>query len=434
MNRRSLHLLPGRWLSGPLPPPSPLKPQEAGQRRQRWFRALRLILGMGLLGLAVGLGWQRLTRVTSRVGYVNAEVITVHAPITGTLRLEPLQPGMSLPQGAVIGVITNERNAQLEIELQHLRSRLRLAEQQYRSLGRRLAQRQQTYALLTQKSRQQSALDVEFFQAALERSRSELRAAQAQLAFAQQELERVTALAREGAIPQQRVDQARTELRLAQEQVANRQADVQRQWASLQAIKKGLQLDSARTFSFPAIRLLDLSQEITDLEQEQRQLETTLHNLRQEIRKTERQLQLVRSATLRSPAATVVWSVGLRTGELGTHVEAGTPLLQLLNCEQVWVSALVAERANHRLFLGQRAIIRFLDGTHWVLPGWVRAIRGGPGQVTVGVDVAVPPPELVRNELEVQVELTDPWRLQERTGRFCGVGQRVEVEFLTEGA
>ncbi|MEN9276365.1 MAG: HlyD family efflux transporter periplasmic adaptor subunit [Gloeomargarita sp. GMQP_bins_5] len=415
-------------ISGPLPPP--LQPQDKAPGRQLWVRAGRALVGLMLLGVAVWWGWRRLTRVFSRVAYINGEVITIYAPIEGTLRLEPLQPGQMLSQGAVLGRITNERNAQLEIDLQRLRGRQRLTQEQLQSVNRQLAQRRQTYELLRQKSWQQTALDVAFFRAALDRSRSELRAAQAQLALAQKELERAMALAQEGAVPQQQVDQARTQARLAQETVRERQAELERQRLNLQAAQAGLQLDSARTFSFPAIRLLDLTKEITDLEQEKQQLQTTLVTLAQDIRKAEQQLRLVQATVLRSPGETVVWSVPLRTGELGTHVGAGTPLLQLLNCEQVWVSALVAERTNHRLHLGQRAVVRFLDGTQRVLPGRVRAIRGGTGQVTVGTDVAVPPPELVRHELEVQVQLQAPPQVWSRRGDFCGVGQRVEVEFL----
>ncbi|MCS7226706.1 MAG: hypothetical protein NZ821_06930, partial [Gloeomargarita sp. SKYB31] len=254
--------------SGPLPPPPPPQLRDKVRRRQQWVRGVRLLVGVGLLSIAIGWGWRRLTRVISRVAYVNGEVITVYAPITGTLRLEPLLPGKALPQGAVLGQIVNERNAQLEIDLQHLRGRQRLMQQQLQSINLRLAQRKQTYNFLQRKSRQQSTLDVAFFRSALERSRSDLRAAQAQLALAQQELERVMVLAREGAVPQQQVDQAQTAVRLAQEAVVNHQAEVERQRINLQAIQSGLQLEAARTFSFPAIRLLDLEKDIIDLEQE----------------------------------------------------------------------------------------------------------------------------------------------------------------------
>jgi hypothetical protein len=49
--------------------------------------------------------------------------------------------------------------------------------------------------------------------------------------------------------------------------------------------------------------------------------------------------------------------------------------------------------------------------------------------MTAGSDVAVPPDELVRNELEVQVTLDDHGE-ELSDGRFCSVGQSVEVVFF----
>jgi len=83
---------------------------------------------------------------------------------------------------------------------------------------------------------------------------------------------------------------------------------------------------------------------------------------------------------------------------------------------------------NRKLRLGQPAEVRLLDGSNRIYRGWVRSIRGGVGRVTAGADVAVPPDELVRNELEVQVTLDDRGEAL-AGGRFCSVGQSVEVIF-----
>lgn len=281
---------------------------------------------------------------------------------------------------------------------------------------------------LTEKANSQATLDIEFFRANLNRARSELSQAQANLNLARKEAERFTRLAQEGAVPQQRADQAIAELRTAEALVRSRKAEVDRSISALNATQQGLQLDSARTFSFPEIRLLDLQREITDLTQEKREIEVSILVLEKELRNAQQQLNLQREAKLKSPIKAVVWSVNLRTGKLGVPIGAGTPIMQLLDCQEVWATALVAEQENRRLRLGQPAEVRLLDGTNRVYKGRVRSIRGGVGRVNAGVDVAVPPNELVRNELEVQVTLDD--RGEELSaGRFCSVGQSVEVIF-----
>ncbi|MCS6959377.1 MAG: HlyD family efflux transporter periplasmic adaptor subunit [Pseudanabaenaceae cyanobacterium SKYGB_i_bin29] len=401
-------------------------------RRAGLFRWFRLLWGLGLLGLGAYLAWYRFGRVVSRVGYVNAPIIHIHAPMEGVLQLESVQPGQFLPQGTGIGKITNARNPQLEIDLQKIRTELQVSKQKLENLEGQLAQRQQLYQYLVMKAEQQSQLDLNFFRANLERSRRELRSAQAQLALAEKEFKRFTDLAAAGVVPPQRADQALAELHVAQEAVASRQAEMEKNRVALAATEAGLQIDSARTFSFPAIRLLELEREITDLQKEKQTIKTQILQLAAEIKTATKQLQLAQTEEIKTPVDSVVWSVHMKTGTLGTHVGAGTPLLQLVNCADVWVSALVAERASPRLRVGQLARIRFLDGTDRVLRGRVRAIRGGPGRVRVGMDVAVPTPELVRNEVEVQFELVGTERKSLQSGHFCGVGQSVEVEFLAK--
>lgn len=408
------------------------KPQETAVEnnlRRKFFRWFRILFGAGLMIFAGYLFWQRQTRVISRVGYINAELITIYAPITGTLHLERINVGSVLPKGFLIGSITNERNPQITIDVENLNSRLRLAQNQLKSVNERLNARQRLADFLTKKTQSQISLDIDFFRANVERARSELKQAQANLELARKEAQRFTRLAEEGAVSQQRADQALAEMKAASALVASRQAEVDRSLSALTATQQGLQLDSARTFSFPQIRLLDLQQEITDLIQEKRQLEVSVLTLEQELRKAQLQLNLQRSAQLESPVNSVVWSVNIRTGELGVPVNTGTAILQLLDCHEIWATALVTERANRKLRLGQPAEVRLLDGSNRIYRGWVRSIRGGVGRVTAGADVAVPPDELVRNELEVQVTLDDRGEAL-AGGRFCSVGQSVEVMFL----
>ncbi|MFN3926847.1 MAG: HlyD family secretion protein [Pseudanabaenaceae cyanobacterium] len=408
--------------------------KEGQTKSQGWgsqvFRWLRILIGVGLVGIAGYLLWQRQSRVVSRVGYINGALINIYAPITGTFRLEPVHPGETLTQGKLIGEVINERNSQIEIDIEDMRSRLRLAQSQLQTVNNRLANRSAMYSALAEKANQQSGLDVAFFQANLERSRSELREAEARLELARKEVQRFTNLAREGAVPQQRADQAIAEMKSIQQVVESRRAEIQRNLTSLEATRAGLQIDSARTFSFPEIRMLDLTREINDLEQEKRNLEVTIQNLQREVKNGEKQLQLQRSAVIRNPVDTVVWSVNIRTGALGAHVGAGTLLVQLLDCREVWATALVAEQETRNLRLNQRAEVRVLDGTNRIFKGRIKAIRGGVGRVPVGTDVAVPPSDLVRNEIEVQVSLDDRGAEIAKEGVFCSVGQSVEVSFV----
>ncbi|XFA73473.1 HlyD family efflux transporter periplasmic adaptor subunit [Thermosynechococcaceae cyanobacterium Okahandja] len=409
------------------PSSAPVKPPQSHQRR-RVFRIVRIGLGVTLIGLAVYLLWWRQRNVVSRVGYLNGTVINLYATISGTLILDPLRPGEALAAGTEIGIIRNDRNPQLETDRQNLETRLQVALTQQQALERKRASRQALIQDLDRYQQSQRWLEIRYSQEAVQRSLGELRQAQEALAIARIEADRYSSLVESGAVARQLADEAVSRAQQAAKIVESRQAELRRHQTALQAARQGLQLDASRTFSFPQIRLIDLQLELVDIEVEQLEVASTIAELRREIANINQQLQLQRLAAITVPTSSVVWSVIHKTGSLGIPLTAGDPILELLDCEDVWATALVSERDNARLRVGAPATVRLLDGSDRRITGYVRAIRGGPGKVEVGQNIAVPPPDLVRNELAVDVQLdTLPPELSAQN--FCGVGQSVEVVF-----
>lgn len=400
--------------------------------RKAIFKTLRVTFGLALIGVAAYLLWNRQRYVVTRVGYLNGTVIDMYATITGTLTLKDLRPGDEVKKGQVVGEIRNERNPQLETDRQNLETRLTLALARKKSLQRKLANRTRLINLFKDYKENQINLEVDYFENAVEAAKAELKEAEEALAFAKLEADRYSFLAKEGVVAQNVADAAVTRAEQAARVVENKKAQLRRQQAALQAIRQGLQLDSARNFSFPQIRLLDLEVEKKEIEAELLENETTIAQLRKEIDTINRQLALQRNAQLKAPTDAVVWSIIHKTGPLGIPIGAGDPVLKLLDCKDVWATGLVSERANARLYIGQPARVRLLDGTGREINGTVRAIRGGVGKVQVGENVAVPPPDLVRNELAVDVTLQQlPPDLT--AGNFCGVGQSVEIVLEVQG-
>lgn len=409
------------------PASAPVKPPQSNWRR-RIFRIVRIGLGVTLVSLAAYLLWWRQRNVVSRVGYLNGTVINLYATIPGTVTLYPLRPGEPLAAGTEIGIIRNERNPQLEVDRQNLETRLKVALSQRQALERKRSSRQALIWELGRYQQNQRGLEIRYAQEAVQRSLGELRQAQEALALARIEANRYSSLAKSGAVARQVADEALSRAQQAAKIVESRRAELQRQQTALQAARQGLQLDASRTFSFPQIRLIDLQLEVVDLEVELLEVETTIRELRREIANINQQLQLQRTAAITVPTPSVVWSVIHKTGTLGIPLTAGDPIVELLDCNDVWATALVSERHKPRLRIGAPATVRLLDGSGRRITGYVRAIRGGPGKVEVGKNVAVPPPDLVRNELAVDVQLdTLPPELSAQN--FCGVGQSVEVVF-----
>ncbi|TVQ14564.1 MAG: HlyD family efflux transporter periplasmic adaptor subunit [Leptolyngbya sp. DLM2.Bin27] len=395
--------------------------------RRLIFKLLRLGLGIGGLVLVANLLWARSQTLISRQGVVNAPVITVRSPLEGKLTLIALEPGAVLTASAAIGTVENPRQAQLVIDRQHTTGQIEQILSQRQGLQARLQNRQALLNQFQQEARQQQTLQNNYQAQQVNQMRSDLVAAQSAAAVAALEAQRYSTLAERGAVARSVADQTIATAEQTAAGVQRQQAALTQALAEQAAAAQGLQLEGARVFSYPDVRVREINQEMADLRQQQADLDATLRATRQELIYIDQQLALAQTAPIVSPATGVVWSVPSPTGALGDHIEAGSTVVQLLDCDNLWVDAFVSERQVSTLQVGEQARVRFLSdrpGT-W-RAGTIASIRAGVGRTATGDDVAVPPPELVRREVAVRVRLAE---VPLTPAEFCGVGRSVEVTF-----
>ena len=99
--------------------------------RQTFFRAVRTVLALSLMAGLGYAGWRALTIVETDQAYLNAEIVSVQAPIAGELHLSKLQPGAAVTSGTPLFRIENPRFAATPIateltRVQELLERLRV--------------------------------------------------------------------------------------------------------------------------------------------------------------------------------------------------------------------------------------------------------------------------------------------------------------------
>lgn len=399
--------------------------------RQRFFKLFRLFFGLSILGV---LGYTLLTRsqrLTSRQGNINASVINVRAPLEGRLTLMSLEPGMVLEADTVIGRVENPRQAQITVDQQTTISQIATLQGQLQGLQNRLVNRQGLLGQFQQEARQQGLLQNQFQQQQVNQIRNTLAEAEASARFAAEEARRYGSLADRGAVSRSVAEQAEATAAQTAAAVRQQQAALASSLAEQQAATQGLQLQGSRVFTYPDIRVREVNQEILDLEQQIAEVTITLQAKQRELETITQQLALAQSTAITVPATGVVWSVVSPSGEIGQHINAGDPIIQLLRCEDVWVDAFVAERQLAGVQVGTEARVRLLSdrpGTYRM--GTVESIRAGVGRTTTGADVALPPAETVRREAAVRVRL-DGAELP--FSEFCGVGRSVEVVFPKTG-
>jgi multidrug resistance efflux pump len=396
--------------------------------RQVVFKLLRLGIGIGLVLLTGSLLWGRQQNIVSRQGYINASMISLNAPISGNIHLQNLKPGQAVKEGRTVGQIKNSRNPQLETDRQNIETRLETARSQLQALRLKISERQNLVQSFTNQSQTQRSLQSNYYQEIENNHVSELKQVQLAGQLAALEAARYDKLVEQGAVSRQVADRSRSEAKQALALVENKRSQLRQVQAQKKAGNLGLQLENSKTLSYPDIRLQELETELADLNLDIKTTQTQIHQLEIELATINNQLKLQKIDEIQIPQTGVIWSVPARTGNLSTPIAAGDSIIQILDCQDLWATAFISQRDSHALHIGSAAEVKLLDGSNTLLQGRVRDIQAGTGRVTVGKDVAVPPPDLARQEVAVQVTFLAPPQTF-GSDRFCGVGQGIEVNF-----
>jgi len=394
--------------------------------RRILFSGLRLTVSGGILIAASSYLMRGQQTITAHQGFINASITAVKAPIHGQLQLTDLKPGDSLQSGQILGTVENPRNPQLELQRQAIMTRQKMAQTQLETLRQKQSLRKDRLAEVRQNYQQQKQVVYQYDSQRIAQAQSEIEQAQQITAAALRDYERLVALAESGIIPAVQAEQARDrhdQAKLAEAAARNR---LQQAQAEQLATQQGIQLQAGGQAQEAELRAQAIEAEIADLILEEANLQAQVQQAQREQAKLDQQLNLQQTAPVRAPIAGVVWASDIRGGSI--PVEANEPLLQVLDCNNTWVEAFVSEKEIQALEIGAPVRVKVLGQRDQPLLGKVRSVRAGVGRLVVGEEVAVPPPESLRREVGVQVELQEALAANQ-SAQFCGVGQSVEVAF-----
>ncbi|MBV8886398.1 MAG: HlyD family efflux transporter periplasmic adaptor subunit [Chroococcidiopsidaceae cyanobacterium CP_BM_RX_35] len=387
---------------------------------------MRLCLVLFVASEAGYLVWKHYTKVNSSQAFINAEIIDVGSPISGSLLLRNIQPGQWLRAGTIIGQVENKLKAsELEVSQQELQSRLQLNQQKIADARQRIAERRQLLSQFSTEVQEQKKIDIVYAQEEMAEAQSELNKALLADKTNRVDANRYIRLVREGAIAQNVTDQAQLKADQADTDVNRTRSRLAQARQFLEAARAGLQVQGSRTLSYSEIRQRELQTEVADLQQQASDLQLQEQTLKVELTKLTQQLNLNQRVVLSAPTHGVVWSVDTKAGE---YITPTTPVVKVLNCQNRWVEAFFPEASTRDLSAGMSAQVKLVGSDSQVLDGTIEAIRGGSGRVTTtGKDVAVPPPESVRRQVAVRIRVN--WQDTPNSVQFCDVGRSAEVTF-----
>lgn len=328
---------------------------------------------------------------------VNAPVVNINAPIAGQLTQLSVKVGDFVRKDQVLGQIVNSRLQRSEIA----RITTTIAEIEA-AIAQRQSVQQERRGLLTrylQASGQQQHLEVTQATARLESATSELFTLQAQLDLAEDTLARRQKLATQGAIPQQQLTEAELSVTAAVAAVAQQQQLVAAASEDLLAAKQGLSLSRTPSDQDARQKLEATRLAIAQTDRELIQLRSQLAATRSELQLAQTDFNLLAKTEIRAPVAGAIWQV---TAGAGEDVAAKTQLLQIVDCQNRRVDALVNEGAIALVRMGAIAQVKLFPGLNFT--GKVTAIRGGVGRVQVGERELVPVPTNLTRLVQVQID------------------------------
>ena len=140
------------------------------------------------------------------------------------------------------------------------------------------------------------------------------------------------------------------------------------------------------------------------------------------------QSALQKESVITMPENGLVWSIA---GKPGEQVDADHLVMEIINPAHIWVDAFFSERRVNELHPGLSAVVSSLDSSaKW--SGSLESVRAGVGRLAYDTTVAVPPPEMVKRQLAVRVDVA--WKQPFGPEAFYGVGRSVQVTFYKSPA
>ena len=360
--------------------------------------------------------------VTTSNAVVSAYVLDVRTPVEGTVVGLPQSVGGRVETGQVIGSVSNPL-----VDHQHLDT-LRVNATNAGAIAEALAQENAAMAgqrrtLLIRTGDHRSAVTTRLEQQ-VQQAEHTLSSRRAALLEANAELMRTQALFAEGLVPRADLEKTQAAATVLKEEVYADAAASQGMRTELEAARRGVLAEAGAnndvTYSMQRADELEmrlaanrgsLATAVAEAEDARRSLAV----------ETARDGHLANSALV-APFAGTIWRLGAVNGE---HVAAGSPVLSIVDCDQQFVVAEVAQGSLDAIGPNSPATLRFagdpVDRKGLVTTAWPDAMRDG------GSKLAALPSSLSTDRVATVLVRLLPSAAEPDRHESCQVGRAVQV-------
>ncbi|MGE5548526.1 MAG: HlyD family efflux transporter periplasmic adaptor subunit [Solirubrobacterales bacterium] len=388
-------------------------------------RNARVLLGLGLVGLG---GWAVMPGMIHPIStdaMVNAEVVTLRAPVEGQLQVPgTLAVGERVATGDTVAWVRairpeTVRRDGLALDLAGQRRLVEALAEEDASLAR-LEQE------LTARSQDYRAAARRRLGLAETEAAARLRAAEANYSRLAAELNRKQVLLAKDLVAPVAVEAARADERAAKAEVDAGRAELARVAAEAAAVRKGAFVVGGSDVSpYSDQRRDELRIKRAARAVEAAQARIRVGELTRQLQAEEAQAAKLSSAKLAAPVTGVVWQ---RFAAEGDTVRPGDPVVGLVDCKSLFLTAVLPKRYFADLKAGDQATAR-LSGVAEPVKAVIQSVRAGGGAQANGAAAVSPGAEEGR-DVVITLAVHDR-RLGNRSDNLCQVGQHATVTFAT---
>ncbi|MBX9635751.1 MAG: HlyD family efflux transporter periplasmic adaptor subunit [Magnetospirillum sp.] len=383
----------------------------------------RVVLGSALLGLGAWSVVPGLLHPTSTDAVVNAEVITVRAPMDGQLAA-----GFGLAVGDRVGLgeevarlhalrpETGRRDAlRLELAAQRrLAEALAAEETELARLDRDLAGRGTAYRTAARQRLTLGRAEAE----------AKLKTKQAVRAVTRAQLARKEALFAKDLVAPVAVEAAKAEDQVAAAEIDSASAELARMGAEARAVGRGaFVIGGGDDSPYADQRRDEVRVKRAARKVEAAGAEVRVAELTRQLAVEENLASNLSDSSLRAPISGVVWQ---RFATEGDSIRNGDPVVGVVDCDKLFLTAVLPKRYFAELKSGDRAQAR-LAGTDAPVQAVVQSVRAA-GSAQANTAAAVAPLAEEGADVVVTLAVHDA-KLGNRSDNLCQVGQRATVTF-----
>ena len=390
--------------------------QESERRRSHLRRGAKIAIGLAIIAVFGWLPLRAIWEYSSVEAVLNSRLVTLRTPIGG--RVEAAQRVTDLAKldaGTVVLRVVNPRGDRTRLDdLRRQKSRL---ENERPSLAAKLASAQAAQKDLARQAAQFRSGRVLQLEARIAEIQTSIEAAAARREEASAAVERASSLAKSGNVSTVELARLTRELSVSQQTELGARKRLDAAKVELAAAQNGSFLgDSYNDRPSSVQREEEMRQRANDLEADVARTDTEIAWLANEIIVEEVRFADLSEANITTPVAGRVWEMMTSPGE---DVQAGQPLLKVLDCSGAVITANVTESVYNRLQLGDRATFEPNDGGQ-PISGSVVNLTGAAG---APANLAINPDALSKEPYRVTVASRDG------AARDCTVGRTGRVVF-----